>query len=241
MPMMPKLSIISHFYNHPEMVEKQVAHWASIPAEFRPFVEFILVDDCSEQIPAISAGDIDLRLFRVLSDIPWNQGGARNLGAFHARGEWALFFDVDQRLGLETLPLLLGNLDRLDKSTMYYLRIKELINVLTGENLSNHPNTFLAHMATFRACGMYDEDFCGHYGYEDLYMPQVWEHAGCKRAFLGDMVFFEDMGFGTKNFNRDLDRNKALAMTKMVNGYKNAPGILRFRWEVVPIKPQTES
>jgi glycosyltransferase involved in cell wall biosynthesis len=233
--MTPKLSIISHFYNHPLKVERQLAHWAKAPADYLKFTEFVLVDDCSEDRPTIEKSILDLRLFRVISDVPWNQGGARNLAAFHARGEWGLFFDIDQELNLDTLPLLLANLDRLDPTTMYYLRIKELINVQNGEHLHNHPNTFLVNMTAFREWGMYDEDFSGHYGYEDLYMPRVWDKNGGRRAFLGDQVFFEDLGFGTQNFTRDLDRNKALAMTKLSEGCRNSPGMLRFRWEAVPL------
>lgn len=231
---MPKLSIISHFYNHPEMVERQIAHWKQIPAHLLADIEFILVDDCSEERPNIDKGPLDLHLFRVISDIPWNQAGARNLGAFNASGEWALFFDIDQKINLETIEVLLGNLSTLNPKTMYYLRIKELINILNNENLSNHPNTFLVHLREFRIHGMYDEDFAGHYGYEDLYIPRVWEASGCQRGFLSNPVFFEDMGFHTSNFNRDLERNMNLMLQKMAAGCKNSPGILRFVWEACP-------
>lgn len=232
---MPKLSIISHFYNHPAMVERQIAHWRSIPPELAQHIEFILVDDCSEQLPNIERGHLNLRLFRITSDIAWNQAGARNLGTYQASGEWALFFDIDQKLYLDTLPLLLGSLDRLARRTMYYLRIKELIDITVNEPLSNHPNTFLVPLGDFKVMGRYDEDFAGHYGYEDLYMPRVWETAGGQRVLLNTPVFFEDMDFGTGNFNRDLSRNLALAQQKMAAGCRNSPGILRFDWEEVPL------
>ena len=83
--------------------------------------------------------------------------------------------------------------------------------------------------------GMYDEDFAGYYGYEDLYMPLVWARHGGKRVLFNDPVFFEDMGFGTTSLNRDLSRNLALAQQKMAAGTKNSPGILRFEWEQIDI------
>jgi glycosyltransferase involved in cell wall biosynthesis len=232
---MPKLSIISHYYNHPEMVEAQIAYWESLPESFLSQVEFILVDDCSEQIPVFSVSRLDLKVFRVITDLPWNQAGARNLGAFNATGEWALYFDIDQKFYIEPMLNVLANLDRLDRMSMCYFRIKELIDITVNKSLSNHPNTFLVNLANFKQFAMYDEDFVGHYGYEDLYMPLVWEKHGGKRVLFSDVDFFEDMAFGTSNLNRDLSRNLALAQQKMLAGTKNSPGILRFEWEPVNV------
>jgi glycosyltransferase involved in cell wall biosynthesis len=230
---MPKLSIISHYYNHPQMVQDQIAYWESLPDNFLSHVEFILVDDCSEETPIIPATKLNLKVFRVITDVPWNQGGARNLGAFNATGEWALYFDIDQKFYAEPMLSILATLDNLDKMTMYYFRIKELIDITVNKSLPNHPNTFLVNLEKFKQCGMYDEDFAGHYGYEDLYMPQVWIKHGGNRVLFNDPVFFEDMGFGTSSLNRDLSRNLALAQQKMAAGTKNSPGILRFEWELV--------
>lgn len=232
---MPKLSIISHFYNYPQKVEEQIEHWKKIQPELVPFLEFILVDDCSQDRPCIDPGELNLRYFRVITDIQWNQAGARNLGAFHASGDWGLFFDIDQRLKLETISSLLVNLDRLDPMVMYSLRIKELVNILNNDQLLSHPNTFLVNMKKFKTYGMYDEDFAGYYGYEDLYLPKVWEKAGGTRILLNDPVFFEDVGFGTSSLNRSLERNLALASNKLNSGCKNSPGILRFEWEEIPM------
>lgn len=232
---MPKLSIVSHYYNHPEMVEAQIAYWESLPDSFLSQVEFVLVDDCSEQTPVISATKLNLKVFRVITDVPWNQAGARNLGAFNATGEWALYFDIDQKFYVEPMLNVLANLDRIDSMSMCYFRIKELIDITVNKPLSNHPNTFMVNLAKFKQFGMYDEDFAGYYGYEDLYMPLVWERHGGKRVLLNDADFFEDMGFGTSNLDRDLSRNLALAQQKMLAGTKNSPGILRFEWEAVEV------
>lgn len=233
--MQPKLSIISHYYNHPQMVQDQIAYWETLPDSFLSQVEFILVDDCSEKTPAIRPTKLNLRVYRVITDLPWNQAGARNLGAFNATGEWALYFDIDQRFFADPMAAVIANLDRLDTMGMYYLKIKELIDITVNKPLDFHPNTFLVNLAKFKQHAMYDEDFVGHYGYEDLYMPQVWEKQGGKRVLFNDAIFFEDMDFGTTNLNRDLSRNLALAQKKMAEGYKRPVGILRFEWEQIDI------
>jgi glycosyltransferase involved in cell wall biosynthesis len=232
---MAKLSIISHYYNHPQMVLDQIKYWESLPDSFLSQVEFVLVDDCSQQIPVIESTKLNLKLFRVVTDLPWNQAGARNLGAFNASGEWALFFDIDQKFYFEVMQKVLYSLSSLDPMTMYYMRIKELIDITVNQSLLNHPNTFLVNLAQFKIHGMYDEDFVGYYGYEDLYMPQVWEKNGGKRVVFTEADFFEDMGFGTTNLNRDLYRNLALAQQKLAAGSKNSPGILRFEWKPIPL------
>lgn len=232
---MTKLSVISHYYNHPQMVLDQIAYWESLPDSFLSQVEFILVDDCSEQQPILLATKLNLKVFRVVTDIPWNQAGARNLGAFNASGEWALYFDIDQKFYVEPMSNVVANLDRLDTMAMYYLHIKDLIDITVNKPLLYHPNSFLVNLAKFKQLAMYDEDFAGYYGYEDLYMPQVWEKHGGKRVLLNDAVYFEDKGFGTTNLNRDLSRNYALAQQKLLAGTKNSPGILRFEWEGIDI------
>lgn len=227
---MARLSIISHYYNHPRMVEDQLAYWTSLPDSFLSQIEFVLIDDCSEQMPEIHSGKLNLKVFRILTEVPWNQAGARNLGAFNATGEWVLYFDIDQRFYLDPMTLLIANLDRLDVMTMYYMKIKELIDITVNKPLQYHPNSFLVNLSKFKQYGMYDEDFAGYYGYEDLYMPQVWEKHGGKRVSFNEAVFFEDMGFGTTNLDRDLSRNLLLAQQKMASGTKNSHGILRFEW-----------
>lgn len=232
---MPKLSIISHYYNHPQMVQDQIAYWETLPDSFLEQVEFILVDDCSATTPVIRPTKLNLKVYRVITDLPWNQAGARNLGAFNATGEWALYFDIDQKFFAEPMASVIANLDRMDTMTMYYLRIKELIDITVNKPLDFHPNSFLVNLAKFKQHGLYDEDFVGHYGYEDLYMPQMWEKRGGKRVLFSDAIFFEDMDFGTTNLNRDLSRNLALAQQKIAKGYKRPIGILRFDWEQIDI------
>ena len=235
---MVRLSIVSHFYNHLDQVLRQLERWRGIDPALLAQVEFILVDDHSDQALTLPAGNLDLRVFRVETDIDWNQAGARNLGALMARGEWGLFFDIDQALTPEALPVILHNLDRLERDTMYALRAHGLYNDIDQVDAPFHANTFLVHLPTFRRLGMYDEDFAGHYGYEDIYMPLVWQANGGKRVLLSEPCFFDgNLGFRTERLDRSLERNKALGTAKLValqsrqGPVKSCPShLLRFEW-----------
>jgi hypothetical protein len=71
--MIPDISIITHYYNHPENVLEQIAYWESLPAHFLSRVEFILVDDGSEHSPLILRTGFDLKVFRITTSRAWNQ------------------------------------------------------------------------------------------------------------------------------------------------------------------------
>ncbi|HEX5393900.1 MAG TPA: glycosyltransferase family A protein [Rhodocyclaceae bacterium] len=238
--MPPILSIICHFYGHQDKVAGQIRHWGQLPSELLERIEFVIVDDCSESPLVLPQHNLNLRLFRITSDIPWNQGGARNLGATKAQGKWGMFFDIDQRLQLETVQLLMDLVEKVEpRNTFLYFRIRELIDVQTNETLPCHPNTFLTHLGDFRERGMYDEDFSGYYGYEDLYLITAWEKRGGARIVLNQPVFFEDMGFGTTNLDRSKERNKCLMDDKVKAGCPSSSDILRFDWvELSPVSAQ---
>ena len=216
-------------------MQEQVTYWESLPDDMLSQIEFVVIDDCSQQSPIWRTTNIDLRVFRITTNILWNQSGARNLAAFNASGNWAIFSDIDQKFYSHPLRVILDNLVRFDEATMYYLRSDNQFDANIGQRLRCHPNTYLVNLSRFKVHGMFDEDFAGHYGYEDLYMPRVWESRGGKRVILDDANYFQDLGFNTVNLNRDLDRNKLLGEQKIMAGAKNSPGMLRFEWEEVEI------
>ncbi|WP_428488209.1 CmcI family methyltransferase [Rhodopila sp.] len=246
---MPNLSIISHFYNQPHLVQEQIAYWETLPDAILSQVEFILIDDCSEQPLLYGPTRIDLKVFRIVTQIAWNQPGARNLGSFHARAEWALFFDIDQRFYSEPLDAILKNLAHMDPMTMYNLRSKK--SRLGDQDWSDRPNsasdlcfhlnTFLVNLPAFKLHGMYDEDFSGHYGYDDTYMLNVWAKQGGKRVLYNDHEYFNEVGIGTAGLDRDLGYNLSLAENKVRAGLHNSSGVLRFAWEPVQLVTERQT
>ena len=235
---MIKLSIISHFYNHLEKVHEQLQRWAQLPEALLPLLEFILVDDFSDTEFIPPPTPLNLRCFRVDTDIAWNQAGCRNLGVVNARGEWSLMFDIDQKLTPQAIPVILANLDRLDKATLHYLRAEDSFDDINNVKSEFHVNSFLFNTQKFKTIGMYDEDFAGHYGYEDLYLPVMWEKNGGSKTLLREPFFFEgNLNFRTESLNRDLTRNAALgnqkvAMLAQVQASKvvRPMNLLRFQW-----------
>lgn len=230
---MKKLSLITHYYNTHDRAQALLDHLASYPAETFPNWEIIIVDDCSAEEKPLIKHSLNVRHLRVVTDIPWNQAGARNLGALLAAGQWGLFFDIDQQIYHTGISYLLEHIDRLQHDAMYYMMVDNFVDSTINEPLTIHPNTFLVNMPTFRSRGMYDEDFAGNYGYEDLYLPYLWERNGGVRMILGEGSFFNDMKFRTPNLERNLEPNKHKSTQKLLEGIKRPKNLIRFEWKEI--------
>lgn len=230
---MKKISLITHHYNSHDKAQALLDHLAAINTEVTAQIEIIIVDDCSDVREQLDPRGLDLKHLRVVDDIPWNQAGARNLGALTANGEWLLYFDIDQLLSDYGLNYVVTHCGSLDQNLMYFFLVENFIDSNINQELSVHPNTFLVSAVKFRINGMYDEDFAGNYGYEDIYLPYLWEKNGGTRAMIGQVPFFRDQKFKTGTLSRDLEPNKLVSREKMLRGVKRPKNYIRFEWEEV--------
>jgi len=237
---MKNLSIITHFYNHTKKVLEQIEYFEHLQNSISEEVEFIIVDDCSTEILDFKKNSLNLKLLRINTDIKWNQGGARNLGFFSASGKWALAFDIDQKLTAEALPFIIHNINLFDSNTLYYLAAKNVYNSIDNVHSDFHVNSFLVNITQFKLIGMYDEDFSGNYGYEDIYMGHMWDANGGKRAVLKEPFFFdENLNFRTENLDRNLEKNHELGLSKLnslqknkINGVIRPSPFMRYHWNM---------
>jgi hypothetical protein len=139
------LTIIYTYYGQKERIE-------GILKEKHPKARMVIVDDCSPE-PLECPTGVDC--YRIEDDIPWNQPGARNLGFQESEG-WIVCADIDHLITKENVEDILKL--KKEKGTVYYL----------GREDNNSWNVYLIHKDDFEKVGGYDEDFCGHYGYDDI-------------------------------------------------------------------------
>lgn len=218
------LSVIIPCYNpDPELLRWHTEAWLSYPDG----IEVICVDDCSS-MPIRAVLPIKPTIIaRILVDIPWNQPGARNLGAHLARGEWLLFCDIDHRFEPETIAELL---EKPKQETMtYYFARKQIVPNEEPRNTGPHFGTVLISADRFAKLGGWDEDFSGHYGYDDRFFyarsKGSLEHLSLCVYTRSDHVADRD---------RDPARNRELIAQKMQllsQGKYSPPRQLRFDWE----------
>lgn len=229
---MTRLTLITHVYNAQGPVDHQLALWRRWDPALLEQLEFLVIDDHSDPPLQVDPGPLKLRLIRVDDDIDWNMPGCRNLAATLAGTEWMLFFDVDNVASEASIARLVGALPRLDAQRLHVFRRTQ-----DGVDVEPHINSFLITRQGFWRAGGYDEDFSGHYGYEDVLFRMMWrKHVGTE-VLLTDIAF-EQLGFRTAGLDRDTARNQALGQARLAAGLPKPRGMLRFGWsEHVHVQP----
>lgn len=166
------VSLVMPYYENPKMLDTQVLEWLSYPSFVCTRLRVVVVDDGSRDAPALEvlrqhrmsfdSRGLDVQLYRVMKDIPWNQDGARNLGMRACNTTFALMTDMDHVLrardALDMVEFCLQGIPR----GQYFMPRQFVKN--TMQEIPRHPNTFLFRVEDFWAMGGYDEDFAGFYG-----------------------------------------------------------------------------
>ena len=166
------------------MLHEQLQTWAGYHPEVRAALRLVIVDDGSPE-PAVNTlrnGDGRMlqqwgaEVYRILVDIPWNRGEARNIGARHARTDWILQMDIDHVLPAKAASALVEQRDAIKPSHWYrfrrfrigaadHTRNKDALprDAEYGE-IKPHGDSYLCTSSMYWLAGGYNEDFSGCLG-----------------------------------------------------------------------------
>ena len=161
------------YYRNPNMLKRHIEHYSLYPEEVVRHYKWIYIDDGSpehqrpDDILRSAPGHIlnQIRLFRVLVDIPFNQHGARNLGAREADTEWLLLMDMDRCMTEYDAYRLIAR--PLVKGKFYKPTIMQVNQgfIISPCNVAEKTiNLFTITKSAYWQAGGYDEDYCGTYG-----------------------------------------------------------------------------
>lgn len=182
--MMPRaFSLVMAYYDNPGMLEEHARQWARLPKRVLDLLHVRIIDDGSPRWPAkdiaktIRAGNhghaegpASFELYRMKTDVAWNQDACRNIGVKHASSstEWVLLTDMDHVVPRETWERLM--FCELDPSVVYrFARV-------TAPDMTPykyHPNTWAMRARTFWKCGGYDERLAGNYGTDGDFLVRI--------------------------------------------------------------------
>lgn len=242
------LSLCLPFYRNGDMLAEQYRIWAAYPDDLKQDVEIVLVDDGSPS-PAADVlrpdGLPTLRIYRVLTDIPWHQHGARNLAAHEAEGVWLLLTDMDHVLPAASLRELLSILPSArpsDVFTFYRLDAPDLKPTVNEHGrLKPHVNTFAIRKELYWRIGGYDEDLIG-YGTDGFFRKRLYAVAHARHLAgipiirysreviadaSGSRPGMDPRAFRDKGRRGDHNRRVRVRKAKTHEG----PAVLTFPWE----------
>ena len=224
---MSRLTLITHIYNNQAGIDHHVALWKRYDPALLARLDFLVIDDFSDTPLTVAADGLNLRLLRVTDDIDWNMPGCRNLAAIQTATDWMLYFDVDNVTAEENIQRIVDALPRLERSRLFVFR-----RMQDGVDVDPHINTFLISRWGFWRAGGYDEDFAGHYGYEDVVFRNMWRtHVGGE-TLLSDIAF-DQLNMRTSGLDRDTTRNHNLAQARLAAGMPKPRSFVRFGWAEV--------
>jgi len=170
------LTIIYAYYDNPMMFVVQQKEWAKYPDAIREQIEFIVVDDCSPRWPCWRdlKLDVDIKIFRMLEDIPWNMDACRNLAVSKSDTNWIFISDMDHLLPIQTIKEIFHHMGRLNIEKFYTF---ERVNAPDLTSYKPHPNTYLLTRGLYDKVGGYDETFAGHYGTDGHFRRALLHHS----------------------------------------------------------------
>lgn len=178
-------TMVVPYYRNPLMLRRQLDEWKRYRPETLAEVRFVVVDDGSPEDPAAGVVTDDdvadfmslglvLDVYRIKIDIPWNRGGARNLGSHVALTPWLLHLDVDHLLPAACADELFRH--KYDRAYAYRFprfrrgaadatRMKDdLPRTQEYGPVKPHIDSYLLTRELYWSTGGYDEDYSGCLG-----------------------------------------------------------------------------
>jgi hypothetical protein len=202
-------------------------------------IQFVVVDDASPLRFEIPDFNLNITWLRIIDDIPWNLGGARNLGAVYAKSDKMLMTDLRCEFPEHTLERVVRMRNTGRRIYRFYRKSEK-----TGAMLPlTHANSFLMSRGLFFRLYGYDEEFCGNYGYFGGWLTQFHRYHGSWVVKMPRRFHYIRHDVTARGGDHDLRRDKSanrLLYERKRNEVRywgaeagHSRLFLNFRWKVV--------
>lgn len=255
--MLGEFSLIIPYYRNVEMLKEQIKAWEEYPHE----VKIILVDDGSpETAEAVVLEHASpeliqrLCLARIDVDIPWNRGGARNLGATLADTDWIVHLDIDHVLPAEAAKALLKfeasgkrwyrfnrfRMGKADDTRKKDFKKNGLPDDAEWGQIHPHVDSYLVTKRSFWEVGGYDEDYSGCLGGGNPFLAHMEKHSRVEMVTgpVHLVVYTRDKIKDASDWalSRDSKEYTSRRLVKERSGNNVPKNPLRFPWHEVHMR-----
>lgn len=250
------VSVIIPYYRNPQMLAKHLDNWQRYSGAVRATMQLIIVDDGSPESAEpvvrtfLATGKRQftmLELYRIKKDIPWNRGGARNLGSFVAGTPWLLHVDIDHVLPPEPAAFLIELLPKLPRDRWFrFPRYRvgaadetrnkdEIPREQKFGRIKPHIDSYLIWKDLYWRTGGYDEDYSGCLGGGSPFLKRL--ESFVKPSIFADIINLhvhtrDSVPDASDNtLSRDKDEYMRRRKKKELSKHTTPTNPLRFEWE----------
>lgn len=243
------ITIILPYYRNVEMLAVQIENFLKLPDSYN----LVIIDDGSPE-PALdcilkTAHYVDrISVYRITTDIPWNRGGARNLGTHVAKTDWIIHLDIDHVL-LPESAWYLANKMATDRGRWYRFprwrvgkaddtRRKDKVDPeCEFAEIHPHVDSYLCTKNLYWRNGGYDEDYSGCLGggtpflqeLEKISKPLLLPPEVCLHVYTRSVI----RDASDWSLSRDTTEFSMRKAKKRAAGNTKPKNPLRFGWEQV--------
>jgi len=233
--MINELTLAIPYYNASNLIPIQLECWSAYSDEIKQKLKIVLIDDCSSDEHKLAkvfsrVPDLNIEIYEVVEDLPWNDGGASNLSVFVATTEWVIRTDMDYIVPGNTIEYILSN--TFDPQMYYTMAAKYFHN---KQNIEIHPSTLLITKKLFFDAGAYDEDFTGNHGWTDVNFRERLDRIS-KHQHINNIWIEGVLGGSKHTLPRNVDSiNYKILLKKKKEGLPIPTSHLRFNWQEVAL------
>jgi hypothetical protein len=208
---MDRITIYFPYYNQPETLKHQLDTMSSYSAPIRNRVALFIVDDGSQAKPALPVVEqkhldkLDITLYRINIDIPWNMPEANNLAFREIKTDYVIRNDIDHFFDESNLTNLLGKKRNIGK---HYYRFSR-ITAHDGEVIGSPKNIYMVSRANYLKTKGYNESLSGNYGDDLDFIPRL--NGVVKPICLNDVCITVIPNRHARGLSRDTTINRAKA------------------------------
>lgn len=187
-----------------------------------------------------------LRIYRIGVDIPWNRGGARNLGAYVCETEWMVHVDIDHILPAPSAAYLLKEVVAADSWVRFpRWRVGKADDTRRKDSIPPdcelgqihpHVDSYLITKTLYWRVGGYNENYSGCLGGGSAFLKQLERRAGPPKLFRDEIrldVLTRSEVADASDWSLSRDPTEYKQRKRLHPETEKATNPLRFPWERV--------